>query len=226
MEHEWRLSPLYFVNKQNMAYDFAWAESCGLHRDIPTLSVTGLPARFNPKRATLVFRQPYDHSGTWVDESTLGAKDITLYKTPNSELLEALDVGFRGLSGAVAVDESQQSLLGMFIRRGGSVIKERGDRGVHGAGEAEEAAALKPEIAGMSADNLALYNLLFDQFAALSGKFDNLKKTVLTKNHLVDIHQDVGLRRGVFLPATSMMKLTAQPSHLAAEVIQHYNEVA
>ena len=70
--------------------------------------------------STIFFRQPYNLDARWdASKSVLGAISAILYPSPDSPLLEVLDVGFRGMSGAIAIDTSQSEpwVLGMMSRR-------------------------------------------------------------------------------------------------------------
>ena len=79
----------------------------------------------NPTDVEIYFQQPYDYKGDWQKNSSFASIDAVVYPSPESPLLEALDVGFRGLSGAIAVMKRNQTLLGMFIKRAESLgLKE------------------------------------------------------------------------------------------------------
>lgn len=70
--------------------------------------------------STFFYRQPYDLNATFdASESVIGAVSSLLYPSPSSPLLEAIDVGFRGMSGAIAIDTStdEPMVLGMLSRR-------------------------------------------------------------------------------------------------------------
>ena len=58
----------------------------------------------NPPCVDVVFRQPNDMYGRWVgSNSTPVAIQATLYKSPSDLLVESIDIGFRGMSGAAAI---------------------------------------------------------------------------------------------------------------------------
>jgi hypothetical protein len=68
----------------------------------------------------MYFRQPYDLEANWdASQSVVGAISAILYPSMKSPLLEVLDLGFRGMSGALAVDANQPEpvVLGMMSRR-------------------------------------------------------------------------------------------------------------
>ena len=68
-----------------------------------------------PTKVVVLFRPPCNSSGKWVGEhSTIGSTTATLYESPSLPvvvgdanidrgLLEASKIGFRGMSGAVAI---------------------------------------------------------------------------------------------------------------------------
>jgi hypothetical protein len=70
-----------------------------------------------PQSVDVVFRQPYDIYGRWVgSNSTLGATQATLYKSPSDLLVGSIDFGFRGMSGAATIT-SESKLIGIFVKR-------------------------------------------------------------------------------------------------------------
>ena len=102
----------------SIIYDLAWAEveeQPGQH----SLQVREDPVE-SAVHSTMYFRQPYDLEATWdASESVVGAISAILYPSMKSPLLEVLDVGFRGMSGALAIDANQPQplVLGMMSRR-------------------------------------------------------------------------------------------------------------
>jgi hypothetical protein len=116
--HGWSTAP-WFVHKnyfQNPSseFDLAFSPIC---ESSPHLHPTTVS---DPTSCSFYFRQPYDKNGIW-GPSSLAALRSTVYQSPQSELLEAVDVGFRGMSGAVAVDEEGR-FWGMFLRRAVSIM--------------------------------------------------------------------------------------------------------
>ena len=74
-----------------------------------------------------MLRQPFNYNRTWIERpSNLGVIETVLYDAPAAvdshttqkhHLLEALDVGFKGMNGAVAVNRGTNQVIGMFVRR-------------------------------------------------------------------------------------------------------------
>lgn len=95
-------------------HDLAWAEveeEEGQH----SLDARQAPVDFTVS-STMYFRQPYDGDANYnAHQSVVGATSTLLYRSMNSPLLEALDVGFRGMSGAIAID-SNNLVVGMMSR--------------------------------------------------------------------------------------------------------------
>ena len=110
---EWKMPSNYHLT-QSLTEDFAWAEISkpGEHyldhiEDIIT----------DPVNVNFYFRQPYDIEGKLQEESSFAALNATLFQSPKSKLVEALDVGFRGMSGAIAIGELGK-FYGILVRRG------------------------------------------------------------------------------------------------------------
>ena len=118
---KWRIPKMYVGEKdENLEFDFAWAE---IPDDKKSLDLSD--SFETPIKVNFYFRQPYDLKGKWVESSFASIESI-LYKSPNSDLLEGLDIGFRGMSGAIAVDSDNGKVTGILVRRGGSIaIKEK-----------------------------------------------------------------------------------------------------
>lgn len=111
----WKVPRLYVDG--SIVHDLAWAEIAedGQH----SLQVQLAPVS-STVPSTMFFRQPYDldakRDGS---QSVVGAMPAILYPSMKSPLLEVLDIGFRGMSGAIAIDTSQLEpvVLGMMSRR-------------------------------------------------------------------------------------------------------------
>lgn len=68
----------------------------------------------------IFFRQPYDvHASFNASQSVLGSAKAQVYPSAKSLLLEALDVGFKGMTGALATSDinGQSKVIGMLLRR-------------------------------------------------------------------------------------------------------------
>ena len=99
--------------------DLAWAEIAEDGQHTSSLQVQLAPVS-STVPSTMFFRQPYDFNAKRDgSESVVGAMSAILYPSMKSPLLEVLDIGFRGMSGALAVDTSQIEpvVLGMMSRR-------------------------------------------------------------------------------------------------------------
>ncbi len=72
----------------------------------------------HPTKVEFFFHQPYNTNGILVENSSFASINSVVYPSPESELLEALDVGFRGMSGALALKQETAEVVGMFVGRG------------------------------------------------------------------------------------------------------------
>lgn len=60
-----------------------------------------------------------------MNNSSFASISSVLYPSPESYLLEVIDVGFRGMSGAIALEQETMQIVCMFVRRGAAVgLKE------------------------------------------------------------------------------------------------------
>lgn len=115
---KWYTTKKWLINK-NPENDFAWANI--------NLSVENLYCSLKPKNTKnccpvdvgFYFNQPYDYKGNLQKLATLGKVNGTIYESPNSGLLEVINIGFNGMSGAIAIsNEKTLEMVGMFIGRG------------------------------------------------------------------------------------------------------------
>ena len=82
--------------------DLAWAEIAEDGQHSSSLQVQLAPVS-STVPSTMFFRQPYDFNAKRDgSESVVGAMSAILYPSMKSPLLEVLDIGFRGMSGALA----------------------------------------------------------------------------------------------------------------------------
>jgi hypothetical protein len=105
---KWKI-PANYITKQSFEDDFAWAEVED-HAGRLELSETKIE---DPTQASFYFNQPYDVHGNMTKTPTLGAINAMIYPSPGGRLLEAVNAGFRGMSGALAFDEDSK-ILGEF----------------------------------------------------------------------------------------------------------------
>ncbi len=95
---KWVLPKIY-VLKQEFGDDFAWAEIKDSADSLVLNTETDISY---PTEATFCFKQPYDAYGT-ITTPTFGAMKAVVYPSPgDGGMLEALNTGFRGMSGALA----------------------------------------------------------------------------------------------------------------------------
>jgi len=121
----WRV-PSKWIETKNSAFDFAWAET----NDKGNYLTPSDNSVF-PQDADFFFRQPYNADGVWVKSSAFSSLHGKVYVSPESKLLEVLDVGFRGMSGAMAISNSDLSFLGMLVRRAASLGLEPDGENLH-----------------------------------------------------------------------------------------------
>ena len=120
---DWHV-PVQYLLKFEDEDDIAWAEIPASPED--TFLEFALDEVVLPTNVDFFFRQPYNANGQWVDNPTFGSMNSVLYPSPESNLLEALDVGFRGMSGAVAVKHNTRELVGMFVGKGIPIELKKG----------------------------------------------------------------------------------------------------
>jgi len=111
---DWQIPEEYKSNRSPIS-DIAWAELSESSGTFLNLSEEIIE---DPTTVDFYFRQPYDGEGKWVDDSSFASLNAVLYPSPESKLLEAVDVGFRGMSGAIATKNATTELIGMFVKRG------------------------------------------------------------------------------------------------------------
>ena len=116
--------PLKFLANSTPEDDVAWTEVPDSFPDEGFLELSNEKI-VQPTDVDLFLRQPYNSSGVWVENSSFASINAVLYPSPESSLLEAIDVGFRGLSGAIALRRETPQLAGMFVVRGAALgLKE------------------------------------------------------------------------------------------------------
>jgi len=114
---DWRI-PKSYIDDPGPENDLAWchvsSEYCREKHFDSFLDISTNDSDLDPERETvdLFFREPVDGLGAWAGDSTIGVIEAVVYKVPfsqqsgvsqNGRLVEAVDVGFRGMSGAVAL---------------------------------------------------------------------------------------------------------------------------
>ena len=129
---DWRIHYSYTTNPSPQ-YDICWAKLDDDHPDALDLEPSLI---CDPTKVRVIFRQPYDMDAVWtLRGSEMGLTEAVIYRSPkyvvtagdgnvpesgHGSLLESMDVGFRGMSGSIALDENDKC-VGMFVKRGNLV---------------------------------------------------------------------------------------------------------
>lgn len=210
---EWFVPTGYDPNRREPKLtDLAWAKVPESHNRDEQCFLELSDKKFNsPQPAHLFFRQPYDEQGKWLgDRSELAAKDAVVYKSPNSELLEAIDIGFRGLSGAIATEKDSDKVVGLFIRKGKAVALKTTKIDLQL--QALKDTVSKKEISAddiQSEDTRILYKLLKRDITNLQDQIFALDQEVLKRQHLEEVLNVAALRRGLLLPCSAIVSLVS-----------------
>lgn len=146
-----------------------------------------------PLNVDVVYRQPYHMNGTWVSESTFGATQATVYRTPSEDLIESIDIGFKGMSGAVALS-SDSKLVGLFVKRA-SLIQLK-----------------KPDPPSHVSEQFTDFKTPFERFIAdrlndIDDRLQYLTNITLTRNDMHELGVVFDARRGIFLPSASIVHI-------------------
>ena len=202
----WFIPAVYLANFKPED-DLAWTEvppdSEGTFLDLSTDAI------LYPTNVDFYFRQPYNAEGKWVDNSSFASITSVLYPSPESALLEAIDVGFRGMSGAIALKQETTELVGMFVRRGAALGLKEGAEvpkfAHHRTKEtiAEHSSATTPSL---SPELKILCEYFNQKFERIEKKMDYLLQDALMKHDLNQLLGIVALRRGLVLPSHAIMK--------------------
>lgn len=119
--------PVNYLAKYAPEDDIAWTQLPDSTNDESFFDLSDETVNY-PTNVDFFFRQPYNADGVWVNNSALASIDSVLYPSPESQLLEALDVGFRGMSGAVALKHGTKQVLGLFVGKGTALgLKENAE---------------------------------------------------------------------------------------------------
>ena len=225
---DWKI-PVDYKNSPEPAFDICWTDGDDDATDFISLDIssfTHLPASID-----LYFRQPYDLSGKWVAApGNLGVKNAVLYSTPDDTkkdqpLFEALDVGFRGMSGAVGLRHDTTELVGMFVKRGALIQlksqKNMQDKRLTNKGEQARDLGVLPRLnkeyspvqrffrSLLGLDDMeSKFDSKFDYLdRKFDSKFDDLAEIVLCKADLKELGAVFDARRGIFLSAAAIHSL-------------------
>lgn len=124
-----------------------------------------------------------------------------MYKSPNSNLLEVINVGFRGLSGAIAVvwENEQPLLTGMLLKRGLPMhmpfdfVPSNDERNSEFASNTD---ICNPEMKGILA-----------KLDALERKLLTLEQKALRRDDLENLLNITSMRRSIIMPVQEMVRV-------------------
>ena len=178
----WNVPRLYTPNA--FGFDFAWAklksdEDCVRSQIIESASFQDVD---------LFFQSPYDAAGVWNDTtSELGYVSAGMYPSPRSQLYEALDVGYKGMSGALvttATEDDTPLVAGMLLRRGGPIPLK-----------VKPPIRFDPSLV-TSTDSKVLMTAM-----------QMLADTMLTKSDVEALNNVTAMRRSLIMPVARMIEL-------------------
>eukprot|EP01033_Poteriospumella_lacustris_P011003 gene11003-7827_t len=223
--YDWKIPSAYMANP-NPFYDLAWAElaadgsQCSKEDDNDFITLgSGVQ---EPTKVDVFFRQPLDHNGAWVaDRSEIGQTEAILYPSPSAaqlpelsegdigigNLSEAVDIGFRGMSGALALlrhATGPTTCEGMFIKRGSLRPFKKSSFSLQSMNECTNSAnATKDEATIVFPPRQASYNTVQKVLRGVLGldKMDDMLTHIyqhgLTKADLHEIGVVIDARRDI-----------------------------
>lgn len=117
--------PERFIDDGDETFDVAWAEIDKPGDNFVDLNPKNDEKNEWPSDIELYFRAPYDKNAGNPKDRTLASINAVMYVSPGGfGLFEALNIGFRGMSGAIAFergDSPEKKCVGMFVRMGRSI---------------------------------------------------------------------------------------------------------
>lgn len=176
-EFDWKVPAKYF-SALAPEHDLAYVE---VEDQGPTLDLVTQPLDL-PTSVNVVHRMPFDHNAVWHEKGTWGTEEAVLYPAINESLVEAGGLGFRGLSGAAALDRRTGNCVGIFVRKA-------------------EALALK--VPASAPPSPTGFQKLLQDYLGIT---DTLKKS-----DLHEVIQVVSVRRGVFITGEQIERLMHEP---------------
>lgn len=205
---DWRIRHSYSVNCGPQD-DICWAKYPGDDSDALVLEDTDIK---EPTKSYVMFRQPYDMDAVWVSQSEMGLTEAILYRSPRRDsgdfpesderpMLESMDIGFRGMSGAIAVNGNGRCLR-MLVKRG-KLIPLKAPRSAVANALPVVADAL-PQPSWLEQ---LLFSSLYAGFDRLDARFDRLDAEVLKKDDLPELAAVFDARRGLFIPSTNILSI-------------------
>ena len=212
---DWRIRHSYSVTACAQD-DICWAKYPGDDSDALVLEDSDIT---EPTKSYVVFRQPYDMDAVWVSQSEMGLTEAILYRSPRRDgefpgsderpMLESMDIGFRGMSGAIAVNENGRC-LGMFVKRG-KLIPLKVPRSA--------IVTTMPAVTTMPVPQPSwleqlLFPSLLARFDRMDARFDQmdaqvlkLGAEVLKKDDLPELGAVFDARIGLFIPSTNILSI-------------------
>ena len=206
-EKNWRLSPLLkdfhdynwnipysYVIKPSAQSDICWAKVPN-DNDLSNFLELERTEIEEPLNVDVVFRQPYDIHGINVGiKSTIGSTKATLYKSPSDGLIESLDIGFRGMSGAIAIS-AETKVVGIFVVRGSLIDFKKSSNVSHSFSNKFNYAA-----------TTSFEKYLCDEIRQLKFELEDMRKIALTKDDVKELGVTFDARRGIFLPSNTILR--------------------
>jgi hypothetical protein len=184
-KYDWKV-PVGYMDGLNCENDFAYCDVDD-NRGLTVMKMA--PSRFEgPMPVSLVYRMLLDHDGEYHDCGSWGTVQTTLYDSISRPLTEAANVGYRGLSGAAAIDVETETCVGLFVRKGGLV-------------------RLKEAAGGVQSNNMGLFQSCLQKFMGIS----DIRQNMLRKDHIPELNQVFSVKRGIFLRSSQMKALLDEP---------------
>ena len=100
----------------NLLYDLAWKPISSKEHTIkcsPNIKLNHIIG------INYYFYQPYDWAGNKINfnQYSLGSGSGQMYQSPGLKYFESIGMGFRGMSGAIVLDNKTNKFAGLFIRK-------------------------------------------------------------------------------------------------------------
>jgi hypothetical protein len=206
----WHVPRLYNGLDNSFSFDCAWAK-------LPDDKESQDSFAFNISHCMdcdIFFRQPYDEHASWDgSQSVLGSVKAQVYPSPRSQLLEALDVGFKGMSGALVTSaiDGQSKVIGMLLRRGTPIDLRKKSVKQHSTVTTFNGNVIHHEyMSAVTPDDESVLSLLRQmnrRFDNLEKKFEDLEKKVLTTDDLDRLLNVTAMRRSIVMPCSRIEHL-------------------
>lgn len=200
----WRLSPLLedfdkynwkipysYAMKPSPLTDICWAKLPSENDESYALTLDESEL-VEPLNVDVIFRQPYDMDGKNIgNASMIGSTKATLYKSPSDGLIESIDIGFRGMSGAIAIS-AESNIVGMFVKRGGLIGLRK-------------PSPIEYDTIEYNYSSTPFEKRMFEEIINLKKELLELRKTALTKDDVTELGVVFDARRGIFLPSKTIV---------------------